>query len=374
MGSNGVPREREPSVVEIRDLEMSPSNEKAMKAERDPTSTTKSISAMASNVLLAVTIVVINKVLFTKFGFGFAPTLLLTLHQLTCALGAQITAGLNRSCTKAAGAGWGIAAIVLTRVGGNVLVNLSLKYNTVGMYQLFKMLQIPFVFVGEALVLGIPFRTDVALTLAVIISGVVIATVNDLSFSLLGTICGCTAPLAGAMNALTIKHVQTRYDVTGNDLLRRIAPWTVLLQLFLIPITDDLLQLPDWWASSGWLGVNLVLLSCAVAWALEWSLVMVLQYTSAMSTQVLGHVKTMLILLAGVVIFHNHLTPKCATGMAVAFGGVLLYTHVRALDPESAGAHGSRCGWRSAAMAIGAAGVLAIVWSRLPSQVGWALS
>eukprot|EP00667_Euglena_gracilis_P029195 EG_transcript_38314 len=114
-----------------------------------------SLGTMALNVVLTVSIVMINKALFTRYHFRFAPTLLLTLHQVTCAVGTQLSSkgsgGVGASSKADSAVQWLIAGIVLTRVGGNVLVNLSLKFNTVGMYQLYKMLQVPFVFVGEVL-------------------------------------------------------------------------------------------------------------------------------------------------------------------------------------------------------------------------------
>eukprot|EP00667_Euglena_gracilis_P010981 EG_transcript_11191 len=297
-----------------------------------------SLGTMALNVLLTVSIVMINKALFTRFHFRFAPTLLLTLHQLTCAVGTQLSsAGKGGGAAPKGDAAVQllIAGIVLTRVGGNVLVNLSLKFNTVGMYQLYKMLQVPFVFVGEVLFMDTRFCGSIAATLVVLLLGVGLATVNDLSFSLVGTVCGCVAPLLAAANALLLKHVQVRHNITGNELLRQIAPWVVLMQAFIIPITDDLNQLPGWLRDTTWLAVALVVLSCFIAWALEWSLVVVLNYTSAMSVQVLGHVKTMLILVAGVVLFHSPISAKSTHGILIAFVAVVLYSYLKTAKPSN---------------------------------------
>ena len=114
-----------------------------------------------------------------------------------------------------------IAAIVLTRTASNVLVNLSLKYNTVGTYQLLKMLNVPFVFLGEWMFMGSPLQASIAISLAVLCAGIGTATMgNVVSFSFLGTVFGCLAPIAGAANVLFIKHVQSEFDLLGNDLLK----------------------------------------------------------------------------------------------------------------------------------------------------------
>ena len=134
------------------------------------------------NVFMTVGIVIANKTLFTMYNFYFAPTLLLTLHQATCSLGAHISdSSRNKSEANKAPAVF-IAAIVLTRTASNALANLSLKFNTVGTYQLLKMLNIPFVFVGEWIFLNQPLKVSIAITLTVLCAGVGIATVGDISF------------------------------------------------------------------------------------------------------------------------------------------------------------------------------------------------
>lgn len=55
------------------------------------------VGALLLNTALTVGIVVLTKLLFTRFGFGFAPTLLLTLHQATCAVGAWPGPSAGRS-------------------------------------------------------------------------------------------------------------------------------------------------------------------------------------------------------------------------------------------------------------------------------------
>ena len=54
----------------------------------------------------------------------------------------------------------------------------------------------------------------------------------------------------------------------------------------LIPVTDDLSQLSSWMTTEQVTGVMVVLLSCVLAWGLEWSYVVVVHATSAMTMQV----------------------------------------------------------------------------------------
>ena len=118
--------------------------------------------------------------------------------------------------------------------------------------------------------------------------GVGLATLNDVSFSGFGVLCGIVQSFMGGTHALLGKHVQSKYHVIGNDLLRTVLPYTALLQSSMVLLTDDVTKFPQWldhtpkwpWA------FGLLLLSCLGVWALEWSSVMVVHVTSAMTMQV----------------------------------------------------------------------------------------
>mmetsp|Transcript_109735 Transcript_109735/g.186620 ORF Transcript_109735/g.186620 Transcript_109735/m.186620 type:complete len:344 (+) Transcript_109735:32-1063(+) len=293
-----------------------------------PAGRTLACVLMAMNVFMTVGIVIANKTLFTMYNFYFAPTLLLTLHQATCSLGAHISdSSRNKSEANKAPAVF-IAAIVLTRTASNALANLSLKFNTVGTYQLLKMLNIPFVFVGEWIFLNQPLKVSIAITLTVLCVGVGIATIGDISFSIAGTIFGCTSPVAAAANALLVKHVQSAYKLKGNELLKSITPWIVLTQIGLIFVTDDITQLPHWLETET-TGILVLALSCLLAWGLEWSYVSVVDCTSAMTMQVLGHVKTVWIIVTGYLLFASPLSTRTAYGMSLAMAAVGLYTYLK---------------------------------------------
>lgn len=66
--------------------------------------------------------------------------------------------------------------------------NLSLMFNTVGFYQIAKLLLAPFVCVIESLFFGKRFTTPVLLSIAVTLIGVGIVTVSDVQSNLMGTV------------------------------------------------------------------------------------------------------------------------------------------------------------------------------------------
>lgn len=69
-----------------------------------------------------------------------------------------------------------------------VLTNLSLAYNTVGTYQVAKMLTTPCVIIMQMIVYNKQFSILVKLTLIPIILGVVINFYYDIQFNIIGTV------------------------------------------------------------------------------------------------------------------------------------------------------------------------------------------
>eukprot|EP00669_Euglena_mutabilis_P009822 TRINITY_DN4644_c0_g1_i1.p2 TRINITY_DN4644_c0_g1~~TRINITY_DN4644_c0_g1_i1.p2 ORF type:complete len:258 (-),score=46.62 TRINITY_DN4644_c0_g1_i1:310-1083(-) len=139
----------------------------------------------------------------------------------------------------------------------------------------------------------------------------------------------------GSASSLIVKHVQLRHNIVGNDLLRAIALPLVFLHLPIVPLTDDIFRIPTWFREAGPVGLGLLLFTCGIAWALEWTYLLVMQYTSPMTMQVLGHVKTMLIIVSGIVLFHAPTSPKSALGIAVAMLGAVAYTWLKAAPAET---------------------------------------
>jgi len=68
-----------------------------------------------------------------------------------------------------------------------VFNNLSLQYNSVGFYQLMKVMTTPVVVVLQDLMYGVSLSWQLKVALAHVCVGVAMATVNDFSFNLVST-------------------------------------------------------------------------------------------------------------------------------------------------------------------------------------------
>ena len=72
-----------------------------------------------------------------------------------------------------------------------------------------------------------------------------------------------------------------------------------------------------------------VLISCGLALGVNISNYLVLGKTSPLTYQVIGHLKTISILLLGAMLFKKPTSPQSVVGVAIAMGGVVSYTEVK---------------------------------------------
>lgn len=137
------------------------------------------------NVLFSIMIVLLNKWLYVNTGF---PNITLSMiHFLITFLGLIICERLNVFCIKSVPLKEMIL-IAMSFCGFVVLTNLSLAHNTVGTYQIAKMLTTPCVIFMQIIFYNKSFSTSVMLTLIPIVVGVILNFYYDIQFNILGTI------------------------------------------------------------------------------------------------------------------------------------------------------------------------------------------
>lgn len=137
------------------------------------------------NIVCSIIIVLLNKWLYVNAGF---PNITLSMiHFLITFIGLIICERMDVFCIKDVPLKEMIL-IATTFCGFVVLTNLSLAHNTVGTYQIAKMLTTPCVIIMQIIFYKKTFRTVVKLTLIPIILGVFINFYYDIQFNILGTV------------------------------------------------------------------------------------------------------------------------------------------------------------------------------------------
>eukprot|EP01025_Chloroclados_australasicus_P053911 TRINITY_DN638_c0_g1_i6.p1 TRINITY_DN638_c0_g1~~TRINITY_DN638_c0_g1_i6.p1 ORF type:complete len:172 (-),score=0.13 TRINITY_DN638_c0_g1_i6:67-582(-) len=151
--------------------------------------------ALVLNIISSVFIIFLNKTLMRTFMFTFATTLS-AFHFVCSALTVQLTqcCQTNDSNKQEAQKGRWINIVVFVSIQCLSLMslNLSLLINTVGFYQIAKLLVTPFVCVIEAVFLGRRFSMQVVTAIATVVIGVGVVSLTDFQVKPLGLVVRIT--------------------------------------------------------------------------------------------------------------------------------------------------------------------------------------
>ncbi|KAL4418890.1 hypothetical protein ABPG77_002633 [Micractinium sp. CCAP 211/92] len=274
------------------------------------------VGAWAGNVSTSVLIVFVNKVLLKNYAYHYATTLT-ALHFLVCSISIWFAqkGGMIKQTTMP------FNDLMLFTFIADISIltlNLSLMLNTVSFYQIAKLLIIPFVCFVESSFLGRSFSREVVSSILLVIAGVAVVTIQDLQLDI---------SLGGMIIAqIFVRTMQQKHKLSAHELLSNTAPaqaWTLLL---VGPFLDKLVS-SDWVFKYEWSTPALVVMvaSCSLAVLVNVSQFMCLGRFSAVSFQVLGHSKTILVLLGGWAFLGDTITAKKFCGMLLAVSGMVWY-------------------------------------------------
>lgn len=212
-------------------------------------------------------------------------------------------------------------------------MNLNLAYNSVGFYQLSKLACVPFVLAVQYLLYNQGVSRAVQLTLIPITLGVGWATVHDVDVNLLGTFFASAAVAATGMAQIYTSVYQKALNMNAMQLLFHTSPMIAVGMLIMCPMFDNVERLWNFEYTFGL--VIRIIVSCCFALGVNISNYVVLGKTSPLTYQVLGHLKTVLILVLGVVIFHKEVDSQNVLGVLVAMVGVVAYTEIKRRETEA---------------------------------------
>ncbi|CAI5943814.1 unnamed protein product [Closterium sp. NIES-64] len=279
----------------------------------------------------------VNKQVMSGYGFVFVSTLTGMHFALTALTGvASACAGLvPRQLSVPLPVLLGFALL------GNaslVATNLSLLLNSVGFYQISKVSIIPTVCFFEAVFKGRSFTPRVKAAVAVVMLGVALCTVSEIHVNPLGLAVAAFAVLCSAMHMMLIGLLQERYSIGSFDLLSQSAPLQAFMLLLIGPSLDLLLtsrSLLDYHYQP--YAIVFITLSCCLAVVCNLSAYLCIGKFSASTYQVLGHMKTVLVLVLGVVLFDSAISLKGILGMCIAVTGMVMYGHATATQASASG-------------------------------------
>ncbi|KAH9716712.1 UDP-xylose transporter 3 [Citrus sinensis] len=287
------------------------------------------VGALSLSVISSVSIVICNKALISSLGFTFATTLtswhlLVTFCSLHVALWMKLFE--HKPFDPRAVMGFGVLNGI--SIG---LLNLSLGFNSVGFYQMTKLAIIPCTILLETLFFRKKFR-NIQLSLVILLVGVGIATVTDLQLNVLGSVLSLLAVLTTCVAQIwdqMFSHGQNSFaNISLNQLLSddQYHPEEVqngLLtnkNVFAFKYTPYVLFF--------------IVLSCLISVSVNFSTFLVIGKTSPVTYQVLGHLKTCLVLAFGYVLLHDPFSWRNILGILIAVIGMVLYSYCCSLESQ----------------------------------------
>ncbi|CAK9275288.1 unnamed protein product [Sphagnum jensenii] len=284
------------------------------------------VGALSLSVISSVAIVICNKALISTLGFCFATTLtswhlLVTFCSLHVAQWVKLFE--HKPFDSRTVMGFGILNGV--SIG---LLNLSLGFNSVGFYQMTKLAIIPCTVFLETVFLRKQFSKRIQLSLLMLLVGVGIATVTDMQLNLLGAVISLFTIVTTCVAQIMTNTIQKRFKVSSTQLLYQSCPYQAGTLLFAGPFLDAALTNQNVFSFDyNFFVLFFIVLSCLISVSVNFSTFLVIGKTSPVTYQVLGHLKTCLVLAFGYILLKNPFSWRNVCGILVAVFGMMLYSY-----------------------------------------------
>ncbi|XP_072952989.1 UDP-rhamnose/UDP-galactose transporter 6-like [Typha angustifolia] len=277
------------------------------------------------NVVTSVGIIMVNKALMATHGFSFATTLT-GLHFATTTLMTLVLRWLGYIQPTHLPLSELIKFVFFANLS-IVGMNVSLMWNSVGFYQIAKLCMIPVSCLLEVLYDKVRYSRDTKLSILVVLVGVAVCTVTDVSVNGKGLMAATVAVWSTALQQYYVHYLQRKYSIGSFNLLGHTAPAQAASLLILGPFVDFLLTNNRVDAFEyNVVAVFFMVLSCTIAVGTNLSQFICIGRFTAVSFQVLGHMKTILVLILGFFLFGKEgLNLHVVLGMILAVVGMIWY-------------------------------------------------
>ncbi|XP_057953277.1 UDP-xylose transporter 3 [Malania oleifera] len=291
------------------------------------------VGALSLSVVSSVSIVICNKALISTLGFTFATTLT-SWHLLVtfCSLHVALWMKLFEHKPFDARAVMGFGILNGISIG---LLNLSLGFNSVGFYQMTKLAIIPCTVLLETLFFRKKFSRTIQFSLSILLLGVGIATVTDLQLNALGSFLSLLAVITTCISQIMTNTIQKKFKVSSTQLLYQSCPYQAITLFVSGPFLDGLLTNQNVFAFKYTPQVlAFIVLSCLISVSVNFSTFLVIGKTSPVTYQVLGHLKTCLVLAFGYVLLHDPFSWRNILGILIALVGMILYSYYCTIETQ----------------------------------------
>ncbi|EYU33722.1 hypothetical protein ABFS82_08G167300 [Erythranthe guttata] len=283
------------------------------------------VVAMTFNFMVAVGIILGNKLVMGRVGFNY-PIFLTLIHYVTAWILLAIFKAFSLlpvgppSKTTPFSSLFALGAVMAFASG---LANTSLNHNSVGFYQMAKIAVTPTIVTAEFFLFRKTISFSKVVALVVVSFGVAVATVTDLEFNAFGACVAFAWIVPSAINKILWSNLQQQGNWTALALMWKTTPVTIFFLVALMPWLDPPGVLSFKWGPTN---TSAILVSALLGFLLQWSGALALGATSATSHVVLGQFKTCVILLGGYLLFGSDPGLVSIVGAILALCGMSVYT------------------------------------------------
>lgn len=214
-------------------------------------------------------------------------------------------------------------------------LNLCLGFNSVGFYQMTKLAIIPCTVLLETVFLRKIFSRQIQSSLLILLGGVGIATITDLQLNFVGSVLSILAIVTTCVAQIMTNTIQKKFKVSSTQLLYQSCPYQATTLFVTGPFLDGFLTQKNVFAFKYNTPVLFfIILSCLISVSVNFSTFLVIGKTSPVTYQVLGHLKTCLVLTFGYILLQNPFSWRNICGIGVAIIGMGLYSYVSVQESQ----------------------------------------
>ena len=284
---------------------------------------------MMVNLVSTVSIVFTNKYIFADKNFRDMPLSFAAFHFICTSITLFVMSSIGKFTPKFIGI-WEILPLCLAFCGNVLLPNLSLAYSPVAFYQIVRILVTPATALLNNVLYNVMISKKQLLAIIPICFGIGLAAIagmsgqgEDKSFTLLGFIFGVSGVLVSSIYIIWIGTYFKQYSVSSLQLLYNQAPLSVVILLICIPFNDVLPPLDELTVDS----ISMIILSGMFAILINVSQFYIVQGTSALTSTIVGHLKTCSIVSLGWIL-GGKMSNLSLGGVIIAVFGIIQYSIV----------------------------------------------
>lgn len=286
------------------------------------------------NFVSSIVITFINDAVFSKAEFGY-PAYLCLYGFVATFIGAEImrwfslVEPIKQQIPTLKDPNFLLLVIVVGL--SKTLNNASLKHNSMGFYQIFKLLVTPLVVILE---FGLDARVisfQRIVWLSWVCLFVLMSVHGDMQFSMVGAVWASIWVPFAAIYKVQWSRVRKTYGCSTVSLMHAVMPYAIVLQLFLAPIVDPPGIRDYQWTIEA---IILMAMSGFAAFFVTLSGFLVIGNVSPLAHTLLGPVKTAVAMIAARILYEMEYSTMQLLGAAGALISLAFYTHVTIADRE----------------------------------------